>query len=186
MEPNQCTNCRSANSIRARYCMNCGHALPNYQPEIIVEEPVAAPKKKLNTAHWIGIVVGVLFAVGSSRLAQEYLIKRPMYDKAMMEFASQLNESCPMMLDSETRLDNVAILPSRIIQYNYTLVNMNKDSMNIEGLREYLKPRVLNNAKTNPDMTSFKEAKVGMNYQYKDMFGVYVLTIEVKPKDYQE
>lgn len=186
MEPNQCTNCGADNSTRAKYCASCGHALPNYQPEMIVEEPVAPPKKKMTRAQWSGILVGAVFFVIASYLTQEYLIKRPMYDKAMMEYASQINESCPIMIDSETRLDNTVILPGRIFQYNYTLVHMNKDSMDIEALRAYLSPQVINNARTNPQMESVRKAKVSLNYQYKDMFGVYVLSVGVKPKDYEE
>ena len=186
MDQNQCTNCGADNSTRAKYCTSCGHALPNYQPEIIIEEPVAPPKKKLTTAQWLGIVAGIIFFIVSSRLAQEYLIKRPMYDKAMMEFASQINESCPIMVDNATRLDNAVVLPGRLMQYNYTLVGMNKDSTNIEDIREKLRPQIVNLVKTNPEMKSFRDMHVSLNYVYKDMFGVYMFTIEVKPKDYKE
>lgn len=187
MEPNQCTNCGAENSTRAKYCKDCGHALPHYQPEIVVEEPVEPPKKKKMTkAQWMGWVVGLIFFVIGSYTAQEFLIKRPMYEKGMLEFASQINESCPIMVDSQTRLDNAMVLPGFLLQYNYTLVTMNKDSTDIESIREKLKPVILNLVKTNPQLKPLRDMHVSLNYMYKDMFGVYMFTVEVKPRDYED
>ena len=54
------------------------------------------------------------------------LFKPPTFDKQMMKTASEINKSCPIMVDAETRLDNTVALPNKTIQYNYTLVNIEK------------------------------------------------------------
>lgn len=185
MEKNQCTNCGTDNSTRAKYCMNCGFSLPNYQPEVKVEEPVKPKKKKFSAAQWIGFIAAFLVFYALGNWAFDFAVKRPSFDKAMVEMASQINESCPIMVDSDTRLDNAMALPDNTFQYTYTLVNAEKDSIDIDSLREYLTPQITNWVKTNPDMEKFRELKVKINYLYKDKFGVYLLTVEVTPEDYE-
>jgi hypothetical protein len=39
-----------------------------------------------------------------------------------MAAANELNKSCLMMVDQDTRLDNAVALPENVFQYNYTLI----------------------------------------------------------------
>jgi len=87
-------------------------------------------------------------------LAMQACSNQGMFDKAMAEAASELNEICPMMVDKETRLDNAVVLPGYIFQYNYTLVNLKKSDLDIEGFTNYLRPTIVNNVRTNPDLKS--------------------------------
>lgn len=110
----------------------------------------------------------------------------PSFDKALMQTASELNEVCPMMVDNITRLDNAVALPGKVFQYNYTLIYTPKDSINIEVFEDILKPTILSNAKTNPDLQNFRDNKVTMVYSYKDMFGGFITKITITPDQYQE
>ena len=56
----------------------------------------------------------------------------------MMAAASELNKSCPMMVDQDTRLDNAIALPENVFQYNYTLVNLTKDELDLEKFTAYM------------------------------------------------
>ena len=141
------------------------------------------PKKKKKTINLIvGLVVGLTVAV----FINQIIFKAPSFDKQMMSAASQINESCPIMLDQDTRLDNTMALPENTFQYNYTLVNMIKDSIDIKGLEEYLKPNILNNIKTNPDLKAYRDNKVTMAYFYRDKNGEFVLKIAVTADQYAE
>lgn len=60
-------------------------------------------------------------------------------NKFLKEVADTMNKSCPMTIDESTRLDNVTTLPSRTLQYNYTLVNNVKDELDIDTIKDYLK-----------------------------------------------
>lgn len=106
------------------------------------------------------------------------------FDKTMMEAASEFNKSCPIMVDGVTRLDNAIALPDNIFQYNYTLINMGKNSVNIDELTSYLEPIIVNNVKTNPGLKSYRENRVTMVYYYKDKNGNYLTEIEVSPDKY--
>ena len=65
-------------------------------------------------------------------LVQQFAFDKPTFDKVMMESASELNKSCLVMVDKDTRLDNVIALPDNIFQYNYTLVNIEKKTLDIK------------------------------------------------------
>ena len=103
----------------------------------------------------------------------------------MMAAASELNKSCPMMVDQDTRLDNAIALPENVFQYNYTLVNLTKDELDLEKFTAYMEPQITNNVKPNPDLKIYKDNQVTMKYYYKDKNGEFVAKFEVANKDYK-
>ncbi len=138
-------------------------------------------KKKMNFKTIIGLVFGLTIAI----IVQQYFFKPPSFDKQMMNVASELNKTCPIMVDAETQLDNAFALPENIFQYNYTLINMHKDSIDIVKLEEYLKPIILNTIKTNPDLKPFRDNNVTMSYNYKDKNSNYILKLSFTPEQYK-
>ncbi len=137
--------------------------------------------KKIDFKTLAGIVVGIVVMV----LVQQFFFKSPSFDKQMMQVASELNKTCPIMVDAETRLDNTVALPDKIFTYNYTLINKVKDSLNVEELKKYLTPLVTNNIKTSPVMKFYRDNKITLSYYYKDKQGVFLLNIDVTPDKYQ-
>src|SRR5260221_1169152 len=109
------------------------------------------------TKKIVGIIVGVVAFVLSYFVVQQFFFKTPSFDKAMMEAASELNKTCPVMVDKETRLDNAVAMPDNIFQYNYTLVNLNKADVNIDTVKKYIEPGIINNVKTNPDLKNYRD-----------------------------
>jgi len=57
--------------------------------------------------------------------------------------------------------------------------------LDINGLRDYLEPRIINDVRTNPNMKFLRDKKVTMNYYYMDKDGNYLFTISVTPKKYE-
>lgn len=139
----------------------------------------ASPKKLLSIAA--GVASFMLAYAG----VQHFFFSAPVFDKAMLEVASELNASCPMMVDSETRLDNVMAAPDTGFQYFYTLVNMEKASIDLEGARSFLTPQIVNNIKTNPEMEFLRKHETTFKYTYKDKDGNWLLTIVVTPDMYK-
>ena len=64
------------------------------------------------------IVITILAAALGSWLAQTFLISKPTFDKQLMTMASEMNKNLPMMIDSETRLDNTIGGPGNTFTYN--------------------------------------------------------------------
>ena len=134
----------------------------------------------------IGIIVGMV-AFGLAYFGvQQIFFKAPTFDKAMMQAASELNKTCPIMVDQDTRLDNAVALPDNIFQYNYTLVNLDKSEVNLDTVKKYIEPGLINTVKTNPDLKLYRDNKVTMAYNYRDKSGVFVLKISVTPDLYAE
>jgi hypothetical protein len=135
--------------------------------------------KKVKT--YIGLVVGMVVAFS----VQHFLFKKPSFDKQMMQAASEINKTCPIMIDAETRLDNTVALPNNVFQYNYTLVNMVKDSVDVEAIEKHLQPIILNTIKTSPDMESFRINNATISYSYKDKNNNYLTKLEFTSNDYK-
>lgn len=74
---------------------------------------------------------------------QQLYFKTPSFDKEMMQAASEINKTCPVMIDEQTRLDNTVALPDNSFQYNYTLVNLTKAEINLDTVRKYLEPVII-------------------------------------------
>lgn len=186
MNTNICSRCDTENTSNARFCSGCGYQLERNIKETVETLAPASQKTKLAAISRVlkpalGVVLGLIIAY----TVQYFLFKSPPIDKIMMETASELNKSCPIMVDAETRLDNALAMPQNTFQYNYTLVNWVKDSIDLPALEEYIKPNIVNNAKTNPQMKVMRDNNVILNYYYKDKDGVFLFNITVKPADYK-
>jgi len=179
---NKCDKCGcERNTANAKYCCECGYELPKPMiEEVIVSEPV----KKIDTKKLIGIIVGAITFFIAYFLVQQLFFNTSSFDRALMEAASEINKSCPIMMDSETRLDNTITLPPKIFQYNYTLVNYSKETIDTLYFKNYLEPTIKNFVRTNPDMKFQRDNKVTISYYYKDKEGNYLFTIFVTPEDY--
>ena len=110
-----------------------------------------------------------------------------------MKTASEINASCPIMVDQDTRLDNTIALPGNTFQYNYTLMHFapinNSDidlELELEKFRKVFENQILINVKTNPDLKFFRDNEVTMNYYYKDKKGNFITKIIITPDQYKE
>ena len=128
--------------------------------------------------------LGVIFGIIVIALLNQFVFKAPSFDKQLMQVASEFNKPCPIMVDEETQLDNTIATPDNTFQYNYTLVNILKEEFDIQIFEETMRPLLLNNAKTNPDLKSFRDNKVNMAFYYKDKDGVFLCRISITADDY--
>ena len=126
-----------------------------------------------NNKKTVGTIVGLAVGLTVYFLVKQFVFSPPSFDKVMMEAASKINESCPIMVDQDTRLDNAIALPENILQYNYTLVNWVKDSVDLKAFEDYMQPMILNN-----------DNKTTMAYNYKDMNGVFITKISITADQY--
>ncbi|MGB0869450.1 MAG: hypothetical protein ACPGSD_07620 [Flavobacteriales bacterium] len=134
---------------------------------------------QLKTA--IGVIVGIL----TYFLVNHFLFAPPSFDKVLMTTASELNKSLPLMVDRDTQLDNTIALPNNVFQYHYTLINSVIDKIEIKKMEEFLEEQLLNNIKSNPDLKTFRDNNVTMNYSYKDKNGEFITKISITPDEYK-
>ena len=131
----------------------------------------------------ISIVIGVAFAILAFFAVQQFF-KSPTLNKELVKLASDMNRTLPMMVDSETRLDNTTAYPNNTFQYSYTLINYDKESIDVIELKRTLEPHIVNQLKSSPQMQWERDNKVTLDYYYKDKNGIHLFTITVKPEQY--
>lgn len=140
---------------------------------------------KMDKNKAIGMIVGLAAFFIAYFAVQQVFFKPATFDKQMMQISSELNKSCPIRVDAETQLDNAVALPDNTFQYNYTLVGMERATVDIPELENYLQPLILNTIKTNPDLRIFRENDVTMVYNYKDKKGEHLFKLTFKPENYK-
>lgn len=107
-------------------------------------------------------------------------------DKELTEEANRINKTCPMIVDQDLVLNNVTVLTNKVVQYNYTIVHLEKSQLDLEILKKEMESHILNDVKTNPDLKIYRDKKIILNYNYHDKKGVFVIKIVVTPDLYME
>src|SRR5690606_22792593 len=146
---------------------------------------IESQKESENKKKIIPTLVGII-AFGLSFFAvQHFFFKKPSFDRVVIEASNEINKTCPLMVDRDTRLDNTIAMPNNELVYNYTLVNIEKQDLDIEEFKNFIEPNVVNNMKTHPDMKLYRENRITMTYNYKDKNVVFILKINVSPEKYE-
>ncbi len=187
MEKTICNHCGKENPAYYKYCFECGYEMPRPITPIIEEtQPVKVkPKGKINDRLIFGVAFSVVFCI-TFFAVQHFFFGSAAVDKNMMKEASKLNESCPMMVDSETRLDNAVASPNKTFQYYYTLVNTEISQVNPSEGKKILEPQITNMVKTNPDMKPMRDLGVTFKYNYRDKNGIFIFDIVIGPDKYRD
>ena len=131
----------------------------------------------------IGIVAGIAIVIAGIFCYVKF--SSPLSEKMLTALAAQVNKSCPTMIDDETRLDNVVLLPDNVFQYNYTLVNLEKAAVNLDEMKSMLHPVIEEFVKTSPEMQFQRKYETTVNYSYKDKDGQPLMTITIRPDQYK-
>lgn len=100
----------------------------------------------------------------------------------MIKTASDMNKQLPMMVDKDTRLDNVAVLNQRY-KYFYTMVSSSYGDFNQDYLAKNFAPIVKNRVCTTKEMKSIFDNKYTVDYVYRDKNGKNITTITITPKE---
>ena len=189
---NICTNCSTENSNTSKYCSVCGYKLENFtenniQTENKKTEIIKDTKKKSKKAI-IGSVIG--FVVGFIIMFSFFVLPKFLSnddtnaEKAIAKIVNELNEMCPMAIDEYTTLDNVTALPSKTIQYNYTL-GFELSEVNVDELKNTVYPNTINYVKNAPDMKIYRDNKVTFIYFYKDINSDLIMEWTITPDLYK-
>jgi len=101
------------------------------------------------------------------------------------QFAAKINFKCPFMVDSDTRMDSVHILPDSTFQYNYTLVNQVRDRIDIGGLTAFIGAQLQETVQHSSTMKFHRDHELRMIFYYRDRNGDFVTQIIMEPENYQ-
>ncbi|ABQ06763.1 zinc ribbon domain-containing protein [Flavobacterium johnsoniae] len=181
---NTCLNCENENNTNAKYCSACGYQLHGTEDQN--SSTATAPRKAAKTDKKFDLKTLLGFTIGFAIMfaATQFFFK-PSMDKQLTEFANEFNKTCPMSVDQYTTLKNISVLPDKTIQYNYVLVGITKEQVQVDTVKKYIFPQVLQYAKTHPDMKFFRDNDITLNYSYADKTGAFITKYTVTPQMYK-
>jgi hypothetical protein len=139
----------------------------------------------MNKKQIISMIIGAVIAAVSYQVVSRVIFSPPSIDSQLIKVANEVNKNCPFMVDQYTRFDNTIAGPGKSLAYNYTVVNYEATELNIESIKEYITPILINMVKTSEEMKSLREIKVSLKYNYRDKSGVFLFSVLINPEDYE-
>lgn len=139
-------------------------------------------KEGSKTGTLVGFGVGAIFFALFFYLAQQFF--KPDLEAELREVAMELNKQTPMQIDPFTRLDSAASKGKSNIMYYSTIIDMEKSEVNIDTINKYVRPGLIANVKNSPDLKSFRDNNITLDYKYYDKNREFVTEISVTPELY--
>ena len=129
-----------------------------------------------NVAIVLSLIVSIYYFSSCSKGA--------VVDKIIEKTAEVANKSCPMALDSQTRLDSVTHPAPYTLGYFMTLLNIQKDSLTVQP--DAVEAKLVQVVKTNPQLEALRKLNVFFNYVYFDKNGDLAFKIVITPDQYNK
>ncbi len=141
---------------------------------------------KLNRKNIINIVVSLISFFVAYFGVQYFLNTKETskIERQLKQASDDLNTRLPMQTDAFSRLDSTTSIDHHTFKYYYTLLDIEKAAVNMDTVNKYVKPELLRNARTNPDLQGFRDYGITLEYVYYDKNGKYVTTIMATKEDY--
>lgn len=102
----------------------------------------------------------------------------------LSKVAEAINEKCPRILDSETRLDGIEVKEPNTLIYKYTLMNILSQKVDTVQFYRALWPGIISNIKVSGEMKKLREANTFIDYYYQDKVNKPIYTFHISPADY--
>lgn len=138
-------------------------------------------KQKNNKTLLFQVFLFVIF-FALAFFGTKFLFKKDIGDQ-LQKVSTEMNKTLPMKVDAETQLDGTEYIAPKTVQYNYTVLSTDADSLtlDVEDLKKYLQANTQKLLDTSPDMKLFRENDVTLKYNYKDKHGKSLLDFSINP-----
>lgn len=137
-------------------------------------------KKKLLIRKIVQIVIVVILIL----VAQYYFLKDKSTGKELSALVSKYNTACPIMISNDIRMESVNSLPNNIVQYDFTLVHIQKEYIDIKALKTEVEKEIISRSKANPSLEAFRDNNSTVIYNYKDRNQRDLFNITLTPEMY--
>ena len=130
----------------------------------------------------------IIIAVVLVALFQFYLYKSARtVDTEIVELVEKYNKNCPLIIQEGIRLDSVSLpeAEDRIVQYNLTLVNVEKETADVNVIHQEIEKSLISTAKANPGLKVFRENDFVLVYRYNDKKKVFLFKVTIMPDLYK-
>jgi len=101
------------------------------------------------------------------------------------ELVTKYNKNCPLTIQEGIRLDSVTLPQESVVQYNLTLLNVEKQTAEIDVIQEEIKKSLVSTAKANKGLQIFRDNDYTLIYSYSDKKKVFLFTVKILPDQYK-
>lgn len=98
------------------------------------------------------------------------------------EVVAAMNSVLPILVDDETRFDEVTYL-NGTVDYSYTLVNFDEDDIRASDLVTIMRPSLRSSVCEDEDMAIFRDNQIPVSYTYKYRDLQFLANITIYPSD---
>lgn len=141
-------------------------------------------ESKLKRNIWLFVAIAIALALVT--FFQFYLSENTQHEHIeITQLVDKYNKNCPLLIQEGIRLDSVNLPEERAVQYNLTLVKVEKETAEIAVIRDEIKKSILSTAKANPGLQVFRENDYTLIYSYYDNKKKFLFKVNVLPDQYQ-
>lgn len=104
------------------------------------------------------------------------------------ELVAKYNKNCPLKIQEGIRLDSVSlpkVTDEKDVQYNLTLLNVEKETAEIDVIQTEIEKSLISTAKANPGLQVFRDNDYTLIYSYKDKKNVFLFDVKILPDQYK-
>lgn len=139
-------------------------------------------KRKQNILLLVGIGIALVLVA----YFQFYLSKSVKeVNTEVTELIAKYNKNCPLTIQEGIRLDSVSLPEERTVQYNLTLLNVEKEKAEINIIQEEIEKSLISTAKANPGLQVFRDNDFSLIYNYYDKKKEALFKIRILPDQYK-
>lgn len=142
-------------------------------------------RSKQNILLFVGIGIAIALAVYFQFFLSE---KKVEVNAEIVELVGKYNKNCPLQIQEGIRLDSVSLpnLPEESgVQYNLTLLNVEKETAEIDVIQKEIEKSLISTAKANPGLQVFRDNDYALIYNYYDKKKVALFKIKILPDQYK-
>ena len=92
---------------------------------------------------------------------------------------NRANAACPVRLSASLQIDSAFVLSERTLQYDCTLLNMEKGEVSVGALKQYLAPEIKYWVSSNPIAPYLAKNKIVLVYSISDKNGEFIYKLSI-------
>jgi len=132
----------------------------------------------------IVLIISAVIAI-SVALTFYFSSEKTSENTQITELVDKYNKNCPLKIQEVIRLDSVTLPSEKVIQYNLTLVNVEKETSELDLIGKEIGKSIITTAKANPGLEVFRENDYTLIYKYSDKNKKFMFDVKAEPDQYK-
>lgn len=139
-------------------------------------------KRKQNIILLVIIGIAIALAVYFQFFLSE---KADEVNTEITTLVGKYNKNCPLKIQEGICLDSVSLPEERVVQYNLTLLNVEKVTAEVDVIQVEMEKSLLSTAKANTGLQVFRDNDYTLIYSYSDKKKTFLFNVKILPDQYK-